>query len=569
MLLELNIKDLAIIDSLSISFGRGLSVFTGETGAGKSIVVDAIDLILGDRASSELIRSSAEEARVEAEFDISKVSTLKSVFEESGIPLPTDDRLLIKRIIHRSGRNKIYINGSLSTLLTLSEIGRRLVDVYGQSEHQSLVRGEEHIEILDTFGGLFALRADMAEAHSKWAQIKRELDELTASIKKDSEEREFLEFQSKEIEDAALKVGQDEALKDRRERLRNSAALHGASAMAEETLYSASGSVVERLGAVVKALRDAARFDTALEETAKRVESSAIELEDAANYLRDYSSALSEDGDDEGEATGLDDIESKLALIEKLKAKHGGVTIEEILTKKDEIDGRLELIVNSEGRLKELTEAVKDAYDKALIIAEALTTARASKAAEFKAAIEAELSALGMEGSIFECRVDTGRDDEGLLKFHDKGADHVSFHISTNVGEEVKPLAKVASGGELSRIMLAVKRLTSVGNVSTLIFDEVDTGVGAPLATVVGRKLKDVSRTHQVFSITHMPQIAIFADTHYFVTKVLTDDERTVTRVRVLDAKERVEQIAIMLGGGELTDTNIKHAKELLASAVN
>ncbi|MCK4846727.1 MAG: DNA repair protein RecN [Deltaproteobacteria bacterium] len=567
MLLELNIKDLAIIDSLSISFGRGLSVFTGETGAGKSIVVDAIDLILGDRASVELIRSSAEEARVEADFDISSITTLKPIFEDSGIPLPADDRLIIKRVIHRSGRNKIYINGSLSTLTTLSEIGRRLIDVYGQSEHQSLVRGEEHIEILDAFGDLPGLRLEMADSYGKWVEVKRNLDELMTSIKKDSEEREFLEFQSEEIGAASLKVGYDESLKSERDRLRNSAALHSASTTAEETLYSGQGSVVERLGVVVKELSDAARFDIELSATAKRIESSAIDLEDAATYLRDYSSAL--EGGEGGDAVTLDDIESQLSVMEKLKAKHGGATIKELLAKKEDIDTRLGLIVDSEASVKRLSKALTDAYDEAVIIAEALTTARRDKAKEFKAAIENELSELGMKGSIFECYVDTDIDDESqIVKFGEKGADHVSFHISTNVGEEVKPLAKVASGGELSRIMLAVKRLTSIGNVSTLIFDEVDTGVGAPLATVVGRKLKDVSKTHQVFSITHMPQIAIFADTHYFVTKVLTDDERTVTRVRVLEPNERVEQIAIMLGGDDLTETNLKHARELLESAV-
>ncbi len=555
MLLELRIKDLAIIDDLSISFDPGFTVFTGETGAGKSIIIGAIDLILGDRASGEHIRSGRDEARVEALFDVSNLDGLAGTLEGAGVP--ASDTLLVKRIISRSGRNKIFINGSLSTLATLGEVGRRLIDVCGQSEHQSLTRPEEHIEMLDAFGSLEGLRAEMAAVFRRWAEARKELDALVAEMKKAAEDRELLEFQSKEIGDAALRAGEDEELKARRERLRNSERIFEAVSGAERVLYSDEGSVLDRLGSVLRQLKDAAGFDAGLEETVERLESAFFEIEDATGFLRDYAGSM------EGEPGMLEEVESRLDTISRLMRKYGN-TIEEILATKDSIDRRLRKIEDYEHGLSELRERVDCTLEDALKIARSLSMRRREKAAELKAGIEDELRELGMKGTVFEVCVDTETNDDGTLRFGEKGADRVRFLISTNAGEELKPLSRIASGGELSRIMLAMKGLISAGRVPTLVFDEVDTGIGSAMAQVVGRKLREAAATGQVLCITHLPQIAAFADAHYHVAKGQSKEGRTVTRVTRLSDSERLVHIARMLGGGEPTEVTLKHARELL-----
>ncbi|MEE9615358.1 MAG: DNA repair protein RecN [Thermodesulfobacteriota bacterium] len=558
MLLELSIKELAIIDDLTVSLGPGLNVFTGETGAGKSIIIDAIDLVLGDRASNEAIRGSRDEARVEAMFDASRVEGLEGVFEEAGIP--SSENLIIKRTIQRAGRNRVSINGSIATLMTLTEVGRRLIDICGQSEHQSLTRPEEHVELLDAFGGFSKERQAMARAHSRFNGFRRELEKLLSDVKRSGEERELLSFQSKEIGAAALSPGEEEGLKAEVERLKNADRLGGLSAGVEEALYSGEGSVTERLGEFVKGLREGAAMDPSLEKAAAAVEKNLFELEEVASALRDYSAAI------EGDPTRLEEVEARIDAIIKLKRKYGA-TIDDILKKKEEIDRLLSGMEGSEGKLVGLKEQESAARDEARRVALALGEARVEAAARLKQAIEKDLGGLGMGGTVFEASVEAEKDPDGNPRTGEKGADRVSFHISSNPGEDLKPLARIASGGELSRIMLAMKRVTAVGRVPTLIFDEVDTGIGGGMAEVVGRKLKEVSKTHQVLCVTHLPQIAAFADNHYAVAKVENEEGRTVTRVKELRGEERVGAIATMLGGEKVTDTMVKHATELLQNA--
>jgi len=554
MLLELNILDLAIIDNLSISFGRGLSVFTGDSGAGKSIIIDAIDLVLGARAANDLIRSGKEEARVEALFSVASPEKVNGILGNSGIPF--SDTLAIKRIIQKNGKNKIFINDCLSTLATLAALGRHLIDICGQSENQSLAREEEQIELLDSFGNLKDLRREMSDCYARWLGLKKELDTLSSRMKATDADRELFCFQSKEILDANLREGEEEELKTERERLRNAEKLLSAASGAEKALYSESPSVIERLGPLIKELKDAARFDPSLENAAARLTSALCEIEDIAADLRDYSSKI------EADPGRLEELEARLDTIGKLGKKYGG-TIKEILERKVLIDGKLKGIADYGARIRELSEKFEAAEKEAESVSESLTEERKKKAALLKKGIEREFSQLGMKGAVFESVIKTERNPGNTPSFGEKGADRVAFYISVNPGEEIKPLSKVASGGELSRIMLALKGLTSAGKVPTLIFDEIDAGIGAAMAQIVGKKLAAISSSHQVLCITHLAQIATFAGCHFFVEKV-AKGERKVTRVKKLAPEERVEHMARMLGGSRITETAVKHARELL-----
>jgi DNA repair protein RecN (Recombination protein N) len=522
MLLEIKIKDFAIIDDLSVNFGPGFNVFTGETGAGKSIIIDAIDLILGDRAQTDLVRGSREEAQVEALFDISRSRPMQKMLDEAGI--------------------------------APSEL---LIDIYGQSEHQSLTRPEEHVEILDSFGGFSKLREEMARTYATWAMLQNELERLENHIKKSSQDRELLSFQSKEIEDGALTPGEDAELRIEKDRRQNSEKLFKATDQAQKFIYSQEGSMVEMLGVWIKELEDVKRFDPGLEKTVETLNSALYALEEASTFLRDYASSI------ESDPARLEEVDARLDAINKLKRKYGS-TIEEILAKKAELDKGLGDITDYEEKLKDLQQRAAEAMDKAAGVATRLTDERGRAAGELKNKIEGEFLDLGMKGCAFETLIETDTNPDGTPRFGEKGADRVRFLISTNPGEEIKPLARIASGGELSRIMLALKGLATAGKVPTLIFDEVDAGISGLMAQVVGSKLKEVSSRHQVICITHLPQVAAFADGHYFVSKQETDEGRTVTRVRELKGEERVEDLARMLGGTKVTETTKKHARELI-----
>ncbi len=558
MLQELHIKDLAIIDDLNLSFQKGFTVFTGETGAGKSIIVDAIELVLGDRASADLIRNGSDEARVETLFDISGMDRMEDVLSDAGIG--AKDVLLIRRIIHRSGRNRIFINGSLSTLMTLSEIGRYLIDICGQSEHQSLTRTEEHIDILDAFGGLESLREEMSSSYRRLLKIRKEFEEFKGSAELSAQERELMEFQLKEIESVDPKVGEDEELEGELEVLKNAENIRHTLFEGEGTLYSEEGSVVERISGLVKGLDELGGVDSELGELARRLESAYYELEDVAATLRQKADTI------EADPERLRDVTERLDAINTLKRKYGG-SIEEVLKRRDFIKQTLSSTVNLELELERLRTELARAEEEAQIVADSLGEARKKAARELEGAIEGELEELGMKGVSFNVELKRDKTADGKYRLTEKGAEHVVFLISTNPGEKVKPLHRIASGGELSRIMLAIKSLISLGRVPTLIFDEIDTGIGSTMAQVVARRLKKVSKTHQVLCITHMPQIAAYADSHLLVSKVSTSDGRTVTRVKRLEGEERIKHIATMLGGTTPTETTLKHARELLDHA--
>lgn len=570
MLVELIIKDFAIIDSLSVSFSRGFSVFTGETGAGKSIIIDAIDLILGDRASIETIRSGTEEAIVEALFDVSGEEVIKEKLAAAGIE--SSDELVIKRVVTRSGRNKVYINGGLSTLVTLADIAGALIDICGQSEHQSLTRSAAHIDILDLFAGLDGLRDKMASAYREMKDFEAELASITRLMSEGSKEREFKTFQLNELTEAAVAENEEGELSATRERLKNSEKLSLITANAERTLYSEEGSVLEKLGVIVEELTELSILDERIKEPLDSLKDALYGLEDSAGFLRNYSSLTPDD------AGGLEEIEERLDLINNLKRKYS-MSVPELIARAEEIKKELSDIEGFDERFSETEANLDRAYKEAEDIAEELTKERLNASGKLKEAIETELKELAMEGASFEvdiltAEVAVGDDAEqrpGIGRLNEKGADRVSFLISTNPGEELKPIEHVASGGELSRIMLAMKTSTSFGKVGTMIFDEIDTGVGGSMAKMIAHKLMGVARSSQVFCITHMPQIAAYADNHYFVSKGVGADERTVTSVATLAGGAVAEEITRMLGGeseGTEGSTAVEHAKELLNSAL-
>jgi DNA repair protein RecN (Recombination protein N) len=562
MLLELNIKDLAIIDELSLAFGAGFNVFTGETGAGKSIIIDAIDLILGGRASSELVRSSKDEARVEALFDVSKLPEVGVLLGRAGLPAGgAEGTLLIRRIVSRAGRSRIFINDSLANASTLANIGRLLIDVYGQSDHQSLTKVEEHIDMLDKYGDLIGARSEMAMAYSRWNAARRALDETLAQIKKASTDRELLEFQSSEIQEASLVEGEEDELTAELGRLKNCERILTTASEGSSVLYGDQGSVLEKMARLAGELKELACYDKQLGSLGARLESASFEVEDVATTLRDYSGSL------EPDPAKLAEIEERLDMLIKLKRKYGQ-TIKDVLLKQREIDDKLLSITGSETKKKELEVELAKSTKAAMTLSAQLTKARFKAAKGLKKSLESELAGLGMKGALFEASVESSSiEEDGSARFTANGGDTVRFLLAANKGEDLKLLSKVASGGELSRIMLAMKGVTAAGNVPTLIFDEVDTGIGGPMSKIVGEKLKGVSKTRQTFCVTHMPQIVAYADNHYLVKKSENNKGRVVTSVSKLSAQAHLERVALMLGGNDPTETTLKHAEEMIGSA--
>lgn len=549
MLTELNIRNFAIIDSINITFEKGFNVLTGETGAGKSIIVDAVELALGGRASAEMIRSGCDEAVVEAAFDISDSKGLTKEIGEMGIEV--DETLLIKRVVSASGKNKVFINGSMATLNMLSDIGDSLIDIHGQHEHQRLLKVERHIDILDEFAGLSLLRQEMDGIYSELNRVRDELQSLNTSEAEKVKKLDLLKFQSDEIERVALKEGEEEGLLGERKLLSNSERLFDAGNTALELLYSQSGSALELVKKAGSKVVEIATLDESLKATEETINSAYASIEDAAMTLRDYIGKIS------FEPEKLNEIEERLDLIGRLKRKYGN-TVSEILKYKEEVDKELSGIERAEERIVELEREGERLKSEGLKIAETLSERRVKAAQELKKKAEGELSDLGMKKAVFEVNI------ERLNDISAKGLDKIEFLLSSNPGEPPKPLSKIASGGELSRIMLALKKvLAGSSGVPTMIFDEVDSGIGGGVAEIVGRKLREVAQGRQVLCITHLPQIAAMADLHYAVSKV-EDKGRTVTTVKRLEKSDRIDEIARMLGGMTITEATKRHAEEML-----
>jgi len=567
VLTELHIKNFAIIDQLTISFPRGLTILSGETGAGKSIIIGALNLLLGGRASADLIRSSEEEASVKAIFDISHRSSLAQRLTDWGMEVG-DDSLLIRRIISRSGKGKTFIGNHLATINMLGNLGEELINISGQHEHQLLLKPDQHLEIVDAFGELMPLRNSYASHFHQLLSLTRELNALIQAKQRRGERIELLRFQIKEITDANLHPGEEEQLREERSILNSSEKLFQTTKKAYETIYADKGSVLEQLKNALRELKEPSQIDARLSPLFSTLESSVFQVEDLALSLRDYYQKI------EFDPGRLEEIESRLAEIHALKKKYGE-TIEKILAYREKAESELKELTESGEKIEELKGAQEKLDKETLELALRLSQERKKSAAVLKEKVEKELASLGMKKTVFEVKAAgasaKGEGRENIIignhSLHEKGMDDLEFLISPNPGEELKPLSRIASGGELSRIILALKRIIAQEEeVSTLIFDEVDAGIGGATAEVVGRKLKEISRRHQVLCITHLPQIACFADTHYSITKE-TRKGRTFTLLKKLESEARIEELSRMLGGKEITIKTREHAREMLSSA--
>ncbi|MHB8840330.1 MAG: DNA repair protein RecN [Candidatus Aquicultor sp.] len=568
MLQELSINNLALIDKARIQFGQGLNILTGETGAGKTVVVGAVNLLLGGRADASLIRSGSAKAEVQGMFVIPH--GLKASDEKLSDILEDDDQLIIRRVISTDGKNKCYINDHMVTVATLSEIGRRLVDLHGQHEHQSLFKTSSHVDFLDKYGGkkLLELRSAFREKSEALRRLKDELGQLRGAEREMLGKKDLLQFQVGEIERAALAPGEDDELMRERDILRNAEKLYCSVAKAANALSESDETApgTELVARAVDELRVVASIDPELDGLIERLNGILIELEDCSQSIRDYGSTL------DFPPGRLQEIEDRLAVLSLLKRKYGA-TIEDILAYMDTASEELLLCDTSGERMEKLEVAIKETEKELAGIAVQQSEARASTGKNFVKEVMRELADLNMPNARFEVLFSREQDSDGLLvedkrtKLYANGIDKIEFMVSANKGEPAKPLTKIASGGEISRVMLALKIiLADADEVPTLIFDEIDVGIGGTTAMAVGQKMSILGLRHQVFSVTHLPQIASFADKHFSVVK-LEVGERTNTEIVELLSGDRVSEMARLLSGNVSSDVSLKHAEELITEA--
>jgi DNA repair protein RecN (Recombination protein N) len=564
MLKELGIKNFAIIDQLRVEFGPGLNVFTGETGAGKSIVVDALNLALGERASGDLIRTGSDEAVVEAAFELNShaPAAVRSILREQGIDLGPGEDLVVRRVISAGGKNKVYVNGSLATLATLSAIGAHLADIHGQHEHQSLLAVEQQLDLLDAYGGLLPLRSAFADLFRRYHGLRSELAAIEAGEREKAQREDLLRYQASEIEGAKLTAGEDDELAAEQRVLANAEKLAGLAAAADEALYASDGSVLAGLRRALMGLRDIAAIDASLAGTFELLESGRAQIEEAAREVSAYAERVQVD------PARLEAVGDRIELLRKLKKKYGA-TIADVAAFGARAAAELAKIERSGEERERLRGEIAALREQLTAMAKEFTRKRTAAGRELEKKVEAELGRLGMKKSRFVVAVgrEPGDDTIDGLRVTASGADRIEFLLSANPGEEPRPLARTASGGELSRIMLALKTILIEGDpIPTVVFDEVDAGIGGAVAEEVGRKLRKIASRRQVFCITHLPQIACMATTHYGVAKSVKKD-RTSAEVRRLDPKERVDEVARMLGGRTITEATLRHAEEMIGRA--
>lgn len=548
MLRALRIKDLAIIDELNLEFTEGFAVFSGETGAGKSIIVDALDLITGGRGSQDIVRDGCEETVIEGIFDSVNKDLHKEKLRRYGID-DSCNELLVKRSISRSGRNRLFINGSLSTLSVLNDICSELIDIHGQHEHQTLLRKESHCGYLDAFGKLTELRGRVADRYMVLDELQSRLKQLSEEICLKKEKEDLLRFQLSEINGASLKSGEDIELEGERVILSNSQNLSALSHDAYGILYGNDESVITLLSKAEDLLSEITGIDPGMNEAADMVSTSKVNLKEASDIIRKFMDRIRHDPE------RLERVNERIYFLDRLKKKYVR-TIEDILILQEILEKDLTSIGSLDHDVSDLKAEIEKIIKEVRMLADELSESRRKAAVRFEREVMSELSNLSMDKIKFVVSFEA-------VPLSQNGVEAVEFLIA-NMNEEPKQLTRVASGGELSRILLAIKsRLNSMDSVPTLIFDEVDAGIGGRVAEEVGRRLKSLSHDNQLFCVTHLPQIAAMADTHYHVEKVVTGD-RVVTRVRQLGREERIEEISRMLGGSDKTKTAFRYAEEML-----
>ena len=580
MIDTLSIRNIALIDELDLELAPGLNIFTGETGAGKSVILRSIGLVLGERTSADIVREDADFAEVAASvapddahpiwhtnWDENTDPALKSSFSDV---LDPSDAVILSRRITANGRSRCQVNGRLVNLKQLQALGTLLVDIHGQHEHQSLFRTQTHLKLLDDFGGNSEAQRHVGEVYAQLRALQQEAASLAETLKASEREKELLEFEVKELTSADLEEDEDEKLEDEARILKNAEALGKSANFVYRQLENSdsetgnSGSPLERLRNAAKELIKLSEIDDSLSELTDRLESSLYELEDITSHVRHYAESV------ESNPMRLDEVTDRLALITKLKRRYGN-SIPEILAYHAEAEEKLETLQLGTEKQESLQAEIDRIIQEARRLCTALSAKRQHVAKHLSERIEKELRTLGMEKAEFHASVRHIPDARGALQIDGKryafradGMDDVEFLIAPNVGSEARPIAKIASGGEISRIMLALKTvLVQVDEIPTLLFDEIDSGIGGKVADVVGKKLKELSASSQVICITHLPQIARFADRHFRVEKKVVD-ERTLITAKPLTAEEQVNEIARMHGGEE-TEIGLAHARELLS----
>ena len=555
MLMNLQVRDFAIVDRIDIEFEPGMTVLTGETGAGKSILVDALGLVLGERGNAQLVRDGAKRAEFAAEFDVSALPNVSSWLEEQALDL--DDDCLLRRVINVDGRSRAFINGNSVPLSQLKALGELLLDIHGQHFHQSLARRSIQRDLLDHFGGLLDERAIVATHYIEWKALADRVEELTGAEADSAARLDLLTFQLQELDSLALEDGEFDALGSERRKLQNSGKLAEGVGRALDGLFdNDAGNANSLIADALRSVEQLVEFDQNLRPVLEMLNSASIQVTEAADTLRRYSEAVDMD------PARRDWVEERLDSIQTISRKHR-VTADELPELADRMRAEHDELSHAEERGQELEEQAVAARAEYRKQAKSLSKARQKAADRFAAAVTDAMHGLGMPGGDFQVQL-TPLDDDAAKSW---GLDQIDFLISANPGQAPQSLAKIASGGELSRMSLAIQVIASDGSaIPTMVFDEVDSGVGGGVAEMVGRRLQELGANRQVLCVTHLPQVASLADQHFRISKV-TDGKSTRTRVSPLAQDERTEELARMLGGVEITRKTLEHAAEMLACA--
>jgi DNA repair protein RecN (Recombination protein N) len=556
MLETLKIRNIAIIDEAEIRFKSGLNILSGETGAGKSIVLDAISLILGSRANIELIRAGADEAVVEGFFDLSDIKWIRPRLEKLGLDAQTNE-LLIKRTVHRGGKHRIHVNGELATLTMLQELCAGLVDLCSQHEHQSLIKPAVQLELLDRYGGLTDQVRQVGDAFAQARAILRERDELQSAEAEQVQRADFLRFQINELREAELESGEDTRLQAEKQLLQSGEQRVSLADSAAKMIESDEDGALSAIRGAMAKLRQLKQLDERATPVLDAVERANAELEEASISLSRYLGSVDLDPE------RLVQVQERLSLLADLRRKYGS-SVEAMIETLGKLETELSGIEHAGERLEKLGKALEEAEAKLLKLGKKLSQARRKISETLADSVTGELKDLRMSGARFSIELSSSTE---LSAWSATGGDQIQFVVQTNPGEPARPLGKIASGGELSRLMLAIRRvIADRGGIGVYLFDEIDAGIGGQTAFQVGKKLKSVAKHNQVICITHLPQVASFADQHLVVRKS-THGKRTKTEIVELEKPQRKEELARMLGGPELTRKSLENAAELLELA--
>ncbi len=555
MLVSMQVRNFAIVDRISVEFDPGMTVLTGETGAGKSILVDALGLVLGERGNAQLVRSGAKRAEFSAEFDTSGLPDVRRWLEEQS--LDEENECLLRRVINADGRSRAFINGNAVLVQQLKAIGELLVDIHGQHFHQSLARRPIQRDLLDYFGGLLEQRTETAAAFEEWQALARRLRQLTDADVDRASRLDLLSFQLQELR--SLDLDEDEAseLATERQRLLNSGRLAEGAATALASLFDDdSGNANSLVADAARSIESLVEYDSGLQTVVDMLEGAAIQIAEAADALRRYGESIDMD------PGRRDWVEERLDAIQTLSRKHR-ISVDALHELQQKLELEFDELSNADERGRELEQAVDSASTRFLQLANTFSTHRHKAASRLSAAVTEAMHGLGMPGGEFEVRLEKVSEHEA----RSHGLDAIEFQITANPGQPMLPLSKVASGGELSRMSLAIQVIASDGSaIPTMVFDEIDSGVGGGIAEMLGRRLAELGTSRQVLCVTHLPQVASLAAQHFRVSKV-TDGKATRTSVQPLGKGARIEELARMLGGVEITTKTLEHAAEMLAGA--